>query len=169
MSLFNLDASLEEARKRFGESPESSRRGRSDRGTSRLPGPLAEQLRGLLLGQERPPVRELLSRLAPFCRRMDYRRPSRATVYRAMERSPGHTYEIGALPTEVRRALYNMGDEGRVSGHQVAFYCLNHGGSRALSFAAGLPWLDLYQAARTRGWRSRSRGLLDAILEVRRI
>ena len=76
---------------------------------------------------------------------------------------------MGDLPPEVQRALYNLGDEGRIPGHQVAFYCLNHGCARASSFAAGMPWLDLYQAARTRGWRQRSRGLLGAILAVRRI
>jgi non-specific serine/threonine protein kinase len=34
---------------------------------------------------------------------------------------------------------------------------------------AGLPWLDLYQARRARGWRTRSRGLLDAVLRAREI
>ncbi len=169
MSLFDLDASLDKARKRFGPGGERSRRGRSDRGMSRLPGPLQEQLHGLLLGQERPPVAELQTRIEAFCRKKGYRCPSRATLYRAMNRLPGHVYRMGQLPPEVRRALYNFDDQAELPGHQVAFYCFNHGNARALSFASGMPWLDLYQAARIRGWRPRSRGLLDAIRKVRRI
>ena len=56
-----------------------------------------------------------------------------------------------------------------VPGHQLAFYCFNYGTSDVMSFAAGLPWLDLYQAAHLRGWWPRSRGLLDASLRARRI
>jgi hypothetical protein len=47
------------------------------------------------------------------------------------------------------------------------FYCLNYGSLAAMSFAAGLPWLDLHQARHLRGWRPRSRGLLDAVLRAR--
>lgn len=54
-------------------------------------------------------------------------------------------------------------------GPQLAFYCLNYGSLAAISYAAGLPWLDLYQAGRLRGWRPRSRGLLDAVLRARGI
>lgn len=86
-----------------------------------------------------------------------------------MARAPVRTYEMGALPPAVRETLYNLAEDGIVPGHQLAFHCLNYGGVEALSFAAGLPWLALYQAARLRGWRPRSRGLLEAILRTRGI
>ena len=87
----------------------------------------------------------------------------------AFERIDGHTYRIPDLPSHVRDALYNLDPEGSVLGHQLVFYALQYGTLRAVSYAAGLPWLDLYQAARLRGWRPQSRGLLDAALLVRGI
>jgi hypothetical protein len=54
-----------------------------------------------------------------------------------------------------------------VPGHQLAFYCFDYGSLAAISFAAGLPWLDLYQARRMRGWRPRSFGLLAAVMRRR--
>jgi hypothetical protein len=54
-----------------------------------------------------------------------------------------------------------------VPGHQLAFYCFNYGSLGAISYAAGLPWLDLYQARRMRGWRPRSFGLLLAVMRRR--
>jgi hypothetical protein len=65
--------------------------------------------------------------------------------------------------------LYNLGPTGTVPGHQLAFYCFNYGSLAAVSYAAGLPWLDLHQARRLQGWRPRSRGLLDAVMRVRGI
>ena len=56
-----------------------------------------------------------------------------------------------------------------VPGHQLAFYLFHHGDTQALSFAAGMPWLELYQANRMRGWRPTSRGLFLAVLRRRRI
>jgi hypothetical protein len=82
-------------------------------------------------------------------------------------RIEGHVYDISALPPHVREALYNLAPDGTVPGHQLAFYCFNHGSLAAASYAAGLPWLDLYQAARLRGWRPRSWGLLRAALRAR--
>lgn len=76
---------------------------------------------------------------------------------------------MSALPTDVRPCLYNLSDDATVPGRQLAFYCFNYGGGRAASFAAGLPWLDLYQAARLPGWRPKSRGLIQAVLRVRGI
>jgi hypothetical protein len=69
----------------------------------------------------------------------------------------------------VQGALYNLGPTGQVPGHQLVFHAFQHGDTRAMSFAAGLPWLDLYQAQRMRGWRARSRGLLDAVMRRRGI
>ena len=81
--------------------------------------------------------------------------------------TPGH--RVGDLPEAVRSALYNLDDETTVPGTQLAFYCFNYGGPTALSFAAGLPWLSLYQASRLRGWRRKSKGVLRAVMRVRRI
>ena len=97
------------------------------------------------------------------------RAPSRATLYQLMATTPPASQSIAELPPAVRAALYNLSDSGEVPGHQLAFYCFNYGGIEAMSFAAGLPWLALYQAARMRGWRARSRGLLAAVLSARGI
>ena len=78
-------------------------------------------------------------------------------------------YSVPELPVHVRDALYNLDLEGTVPGHQLAFYAFQYGDTRAMSFAAGLPWLDLYQADRMRGWRPRSHGLLRAVLAHRAI
>jgi hypothetical protein len=107
--------------------------------------------------------------LDEYCRRQGIRTPSRASLYRLVETLEGHRYRISELPKRVQRILYNLDPAGEIPGHQLAFYCLNYGGTACISFAAGLPWLDLYQAARMRGWRTRSRGLLDAVLRARRI
>ena len=93
----------------------------------------------------------------------------RASLYNALARIEGHTYAIADLPAPVARALYNLAATGRVPGHQLAFYCFNYGSVPAISFAAGLPWLDLYQARRFRGWRPRSAGLLEAVMRARGI
>jgi hypothetical protein len=90
--------------------------------------------------------------------------PSRATVYRFMAQSPPRQVPIAELPEPVRLALYNLGPDGTVPGHQLAFYAFNYGDAQAMSFAAGLPWLDLYQADRMRGWRPRSHGVLRAVM-----
>ena len=69
----------------------------------------------------------------------------------------------------VAATLYNLAPDAVVPGAQLVFYCFNYGSLAAMSFAAGLPWLDLRRASRLRGWRSRSRGLLDAVMRVRGI
>jgi hypothetical protein len=109
----------------------------------------------------------LQRRLAAVCGAAGLRTPSRASLYNALETIAGHSYAIRSLPPAVIETLYNLSPTGTVPGHQLAFYCLNDGSLDALSYAAGLPWLDLYQARRLRGWRPRSRGLLDAVMRVR--
>ena len=107
--------------------------------------------------------------LARACRHARLRPPSRTALYAALARVEGHLYPISELPAHVREVLYNLDPAAGVPGHQLAFYCFNYGGLGALSYAAGMPWLDLYQAARLPGWRPRSRGLLEAVLRTRGI
>jgi hypothetical protein len=168
MSAFDLDRALKRAEKRL-PAEAGPRRPRSDRGQSRLAPPVLHEIERLLGGQERPPMREILAELDAFCRRRGHRCPSRATVYHLMDIVRPPAYRIEALPGPVRHTLYNLPDQGEVPGHQLAFYCFNYGDTAAFSFAAGLPWLALHQAGRMRGWRRRSRGLLEAVLAARRI
>ncbi len=95
--------------------------------------------------------------------------PSRATVYKLLDVVPTPTYALCELPPAVRHALYNLGPDGDIPGHQVAFYCFNYGDVAAMSFAAGLPWVALHQARRLPGFRARSRGLLEAVVRARGI
>lgn len=104
-----------------------------------------------------------------FCVTNGLRPPSRASLYAAFSKIPGHTYPVSQLPPHVVDVLYNLAPSGTVPGHQLAFYCFNYGSLAAVSYAAGLPWLDLYQASRLRGWRPRSRGLLEAVMRARAI
>ncbi|MCX6549893.1 MAG: hypothetical protein NTY02_02600, partial [Acidobacteria bacterium] len=97
------------------------------------------------------------------------RPPARSSLYNTLARIEGHRYRVADLPGHVVRALYNLAITGDVPGHQLAFYCFNYGSMRAISYAAGLPWLDLYQALHVRGWRPRSRGLLAAVMRTRGI
>jgi hypothetical protein len=166
MAAFELQKSMESAKMRFVE---RARRRRSDAGRSRLDPRVEKELRRLLRGQERPPMRDVRAKLGRFCQRHRLRLPSRATIYNAIPRVPGHVYSIARLPAPVREALYNLDDHGAIQGHQVAFYAFQYGDTRAMSFAAGLPWLDLVHAERLRGWRARSLGLLRAVLAARAI
>lgn len=127
------------------------------------------ELRLAVMGDDRPSMAALQRRIADVCAVEGLEPPARASLYNALSRIDGHAYAISALPSAVSDALYNLAPDGTVPGHQLAFACLNHGSLAATCFAAGLPWLDLYQAARLRGWRSRSRGLLRAIMRVRGI
>jgi hypothetical protein len=126
-------------------------------------------MRELLSGQERPPIEWLLAELQRRCRELGQAAPSRATLYHWMERLDVHRYAAPSLPAAIRRLLYNLADDAEVPGPQLALYCFNYGGIRELSFGAGLPWIDLYQAARLRAFRPRSRGLLEAVLRARGI
>lgn len=103
------------------------------------------------------------------CRSIGLAPPSRATFYKLLAVLPTRTYRVAELPGAVRRALYNLSPESGVPAHQLAFYCFNYGDVAAMSFAAGLPWLALYQALRLPGHRARSRGLLEAAAHARGI
>jgi len=163
--MFDISDSQRRARVRLGRT--SSRQRRADAGRTRLPPFLIEGLRALVLGMERPPMSSIGRALGDLCARHGRRPPARASLYSVLRRLEGHTYEVSRLPPHVRNALYNLAPSGPVPGPQLVLYCLNHGSLAAASFAAGLPWLDLYQASYLPGWRPRSRGLLDAVLRVR--
>lgn len=130
---------------------------------------VARELHRLLRGQDRPSIAVVRDHLARFCAQRGWKAPSRATIYNAIPRVPPHVYAIADLPEYVREALYNLDARGSVPGHQLAFHAFQYGDTRAMSFAAGLPWLDLFQADRLRGWRPRSHGLLRAVLVYRAI
>ena len=112
---------------------------------------------------------ELQRGISAACGAHGVRPPSRASLYNTFSRIEGHCYSIALLPDHVAATLYNLTPAGDVPGHQLAFHCFNYGLVPAISYAASLPWLDLYQAARVRGWRPRSRGLLMAVMRARRI
>ncbi len=168
MSIFNFEQSLARAEARLAADP-SARRQRSDKGRLRLDSRLVRRLRELLLTQEKPAMREVRLSLARWAKTHRLRPPSRATLYNTLARIPGHRYRVADLPPAAAAALYNLDQETEVPGFQLAFACFNCGGTPAMSFAAGLPWLDLYQADLMRGWRPKSRGLLRAVRHVRRI
>ncbi len=111
----------------------------------------------------------VVRRTAERCRKEGLGPPSRASVYKLLASVPTPKYRLRDLPPAVRDALYNMGPGSEVPGHQVAFYCFNYGDLAAMSFAAGLPWLALYQALRLPGYRDRSRGLVEAVALARGI
>jgi hypothetical protein len=56
-----------------------------------------------------------------------------------------------------------------VPGDQIVFYCFNYGDVRAISYAAGMPWLCLARASARRGFRSKSLALLRAVMKIRGI
>ena len=114
-------------------------------------------------------MKDVLARLHHFCQKRGLTGPARATVYNFLPRARCRTYRLDKLPQDACEALYNLHGTAAVPGPQLAFYCLNYGNARAVSFAASLPWLALYQADRMRGWRKRSRGLLKAIRKARGI
>ena len=167
MSIFNLEDSLRRAEDRLRD--DSSRRRRSDRGHTRLDPAVLERLRDLLLVQERPSMKDVAQELNVFCRDRGTKAPSRATLYNALTWLEPHRYLVRDLPRSVREALVNLDDDTLVPGPQLAFACFQDGDTGAVSYASGLPWLDLHQAASMRGWRERSRGLLHAVSQVRGI
>ncbi len=114
-------------------------------------------------------MRDLIDRVAGCCRERGLRPPARATIYKLMATLPCPTHRVSDLPDAVRAALYNLAPESEVPAHQLAFYCFNYGDLQAVSFAAGLPWLAIYQARLLPGHRPKSRGLLDAVAKVRGI
>lgn len=168
MSFFNLSASLERAQERLkGAARAGGRRPRSDRGTPRVDARTLAILVEACGGYDRPAMSELLARVGKACRAKRLAPPSRASVYKWLATLPTPRYDVAGLPPSVRHALYNLTDDSQVPAHQLAFYCFNYGDLAATSFAAGLPWLALYQAARMPGYRSRSRGLVEAVMRAR--
>jgi hypothetical protein len=112
---------------------------------------------------------EVHRRITNLCRSLGLKAPARASLYNALPRIQGHRYAISALPGHVAATLYNLAPAGEVPGPQLAFHCFNYGTVPAICYAASLPWLDLYQAMRVRGWRRRSLGLLLAVMRTRKI
>ena len=165
--MFDLTESLRGAEHRFTRS--SPRRRRSDAGQLRLSPFVLRAFRALVMGTERPSIASTQRTLAAACRSRGLRPPSRASLYNALRSVRGHQYAASALPPHVRLSLYNLGPEAVVPGPQLVFYGLHYGSVNAASYVLGLPWLDLYQAARRRGWRPRSRGLLLAAMRLRGI
>ena len=165
--LFDITRSQSVARQRLTRT--SSRRRRSDAGRSRLPEPVLAELRAAALRDDRPSMAALQRLVAKRCVKAGLTTPARASLYNAFAHLDGHIYSVANLPTPVVDALYNIAPDGRVPGHQLAFYCFNYGSLDAISYAAGLPWLDLYQSRRLRGWRPRSLGLLTAVMRRRGI
>lgn len=111
----------------------------------------------------------LRRRIEELCARHGLRVPARTSLYSAFDRMEGRIYLVSDLPAHVGAVLYNLAPSASLPGRQLAFYCFNYGPLSAISFAAGLPWLDLHQARRLRGWRPRSLGLLESVLRVRGI
>ncbi len=167
---FDLAASLEKARRRLPAPSRAGRRPRADRGSLRVDRRIVELVGDAVGGRDRPQLAEVYRRLAERCRREGLEPPCRATFYKILAVLPARTtYRVAELPDAVRRALYNLEPESDVPAHQVAFYCFNYGDLAAMSFASTLPWLALYQALRLPGYRTRSRGLLEAAARARGI
>jgi hypothetical protein len=161
---------MERAARRLGApGPAGARRRRSDRGVSRLDPAVLACVEEAASGRERPAMRELLARIADLCRARGLRPPARATVYHLLPGLRGATCRVEDLPPSVRAALYNLGPEGEVPVRQVAFCGMNYGDLAAMHFAAGLPWLAIYQALRMPGYRPKSRGLMEAVAFTRGI
>ena len=74
---------------------------------------------------------------------------------------------VSELPAASQQSLYNLEKNSLVPWVQVAFAGFNYGRGPAISYAAGLPYLVLFQARRLTGWRPKSASLLDAILVLR--
>jgi hypothetical protein len=168
MTAFDLSRSMERARRRLGgPAAKGPRRPRSDRGQPRTDPRVVELLAGLVGGHAPPSMTEVLRRLGEDCRGRGLAPPSRATVYKLLRKLPTPALRWDDLPPSARAALYNLGPGSRVPAHQVVFCCFNYGDLSAASFAAGLPWLALYQALRLPGHRPRCRALLEAAARAR--
>ena len=163
--LFDIIESQRQARARLDRV--SLRKRRSDAGRSRLSGVVLSELGAAALGNDRPSMAALQRLVSERCLSAGLKVPARASLYNALARLDGHVYAVGTLPPAVVEALYNIAPDGLVPGRQLAFYCFNYGSLPAISYAAGLPWLDLFQARRLRGWRPRSLGLLLAVMRRR--
>ncbi len=114
-------------------------------------------------------MRDVQRVLREWCTRHRIAMPSRATLYNAVERCQSPRYTFASLPEAVRASLYNVDPSAELDGAQVIFYAFNYGDLRATSWAAGTSWLALHHAARMRGWRPKSLGLLRAVMAYRGI
>src|SRR5438105_1801087 len=127
MSIHDIDASIENAKSRMGLHATSGRRGRSDRGKSRMAAAVKKEAARLLGTQRRPSMTKVLRTLGRFCAQHRHRPPSRATLYHFQARHLFHFYSASDLPLAARSALYNLDDGARVPGHQLVFYCFHYG------------------------------------------
>lgn len=118
---------------------------------------------------ERPRMRDVQRVLRAWCTQHRVAMPSRATLYNAVERCRPARHAVASLPEAVRASLYNVDPAAELDGAQVAFYAFNYGDLRATAWAAGTGWLALHHAARMRGWRPKSLGLLRAVMAYRGI
>jgi hypothetical protein len=168
---YDLRQSLARARERLepgaGKHPGSERATRSDAGASRMPPDLQLELDRLFSGAERPRMRDVRAQLAVYCARRGLRPPSRAAIYAWLPRAAVPSYRIGELPAHVRELIHNLDDAAEIPGPQLVCVLMNHGDTRALSFAAGMPWLCLVRAERLRDFRPKSHALLRAVLRGR--
>lgn len=171
MSSFDLAASIERGRRRLGEhrSPRSPRRQRSDAGRFRLHPDIEQALRLRLLSQECPNLSAVLREMEALANRIGEKPLSRATLYNYLGRAPANAWCLDELPPDVVATLHNVDPDQPVPGHHVALRAFQDGSLCAVSWAAGMPWWDLWQARRRRGWRPRSKGLLDAVCRTRGI
>jgi hypothetical protein len=165
MSELFLAASIARADRRFGG--ETGRRRRADAGGSRLAPRVEAKLQAILAASfDRPRIGEVHAELSEWCRKAGLASPSRATVYNALDRAIPPAYDMADLPPAVRLCLHNVA-RGRVPGDQIVFAAFNYGDTRALSFAAAMPWSCLTRAARIPGFRPKSRALLRAVMSHR--
>lgn len=168
---FDLRQSLARARERLqpaaGKQSSSARATRSDAGASRLHPELQRQLDRLFSGAERPRMRDVRAQLAATCARGGLQPPSRAAIYAWLPRAAVPSYRVGELPAHLRELIHNLDDAAEIPGPQLVCALMNHGDTRALSYAAGMPWLCLVRAERLRDFRPKSHALLRAVLRGR--
>ncbi|MCA9630092.1 MAG: hypothetical protein KC766_20615 [Myxococcales bacterium] len=169
MSAFELKESMARAQQRLEREPQVKLKSRRDQGHSRLAPEIERRIAAHLLVRDKPSLSALHRKLTLFCRRHDLPPPSRATLYNAIQRVELPEVQTADLPEAVRASLYNLGKASRVPADRVVFYAFNHGAPRALSYAAGLPWLWLSRAAQLPGWRPKSLALLNAVMAYRGI
>jgi hypothetical protein len=129
------------------------------------------KLQELLHTRDKPAINSVAKALHAYCVEIGIKAPSRASVYNAVGRAVVPVFSVGDLPPAVQSALYNLdlSATATLRGDQLVFYAFNHGAPVAISFASALPWLCLERAARLRGWRPKSRTLLEAVMAYRGI
>lgn len=169
MSVLSINSSIIRAERRLRGS--GARGPRGDRGVARINARAEAALQRLLHTRDKPAINAVATQLQSYCARVGISAPSRASVYNAVQRAVAPSFTTDAMPQAMRDALYNLDLSTRLSvpGDQLVFYAFNYGSPAAISFAAALPWLCLAKAANLRGWRPKSRALLQAVCVYRRI